>query len=148
MAISTAPDPGAAPSARHVPDPALTNRALPGSGEQRQQHAQASPPRGGPHRQRRPVRPGARWRGRYLGPGGKLRPFRLLRGDAANVRARWASDWAVFNQQVVASAVYIFFTNILPGITFASDLYVLTGQSWGPIEVVFSTGLCGVVFAV
>ncbi|POR39282.1 Uncharacterized protein TPAR_00511 [Tolypocladium paradoxum] len=85
---------------------------------------------------------------RYFGPAGTLRPFRLLRGDVANLRRRWPSDWAVFNQQVVASAVYIFFTNILPGITFANDLYVLTGKSWGTIEVVFSTGLCGVIFAV
>ncbi|KAK4649526.1 uncharacterized protein QC761_119740 [Podospora bellae-mahoneyi] len=80
--------------------------------------------------------------------GGKLEPFRLLRQDARNLRRRWVSDWTVFNQLVVASAVYVFFTNILPGITFASDLYVLTGRSWGTIEVVFSTGLCGVIFAV
>ncbi|KIH94669.1 hypothetical protein SPBR_06250 [Sporothrix brasiliensis 5110] len=53
----------------------------------------------------------------------------------------------VFNQLVFASAVYVFFTNILPGITFASDLDVLTGQSWGTIEVVFSTGLCGLIFS-
>lgn len=78
---------------------------------------------------------------------GKLRPFRLLREDAAAVRARWVSDWTVMNQLVLASAVYVFFTNILPGITFASDLYVLTGQSWGTIEVVFSTGLCGLIFS-
>lgn len=65
----------------------------------------------------------------------------------ANLRGRYVSDWQVFNQQVVASAVYIFFTNMLPGITFASDLYVLTGKSWGTIEVVFSTGLCGVIFS-
>lgn len=84
---------------------------------------------------------------RYFGPGGKLRPFRLLRQDVTNLRQRYASDWTVFNQQIIASAVYIFFTNILPGITFASDLYVLTGQSWGTIEVVFSTGLVGVIFA-
>ncbi|PHH60904.1 hypothetical protein CDD81_1065 [Ophiocordyceps australis] len=77
----------------------------------------------------------------------KLRPFRLLRQDAANLRSRWLSDWTVMNQQVVASAVYIFLTNMLPGITFASDLYVLTGKSWGTIEVVLSTGLCGLVFA-
>ena len=57
------------------------------------------------------------------------------------------SDWSVFNQLIVASAVYVFFTNLLPGITFASDLYVLTGKSWGTIEVVFSTGLCGVIFS-
>ncbi|KLU83399.1 hypothetical protein MAPG_02460 [Magnaporthiopsis poae ATCC 64411] len=48
---------------------------------------------------------------------------------------------------VLASAVYVFFTNILPGITFASDLYALTGRSWGTAEVVFSTGICGPVFS-
>lgn len=78
----------------------------------------------------------------------RLRPFRLLRQDIVHLRQRYVSDWTVFNQLVVASAVYVFFTNLLPGITFASDLYVLTGKQWGPIEVVFSTGLCGVIFAV
>lgn len=85
---------------------------------------------------------------KYFGKGGKLRPFRLLKQDMVNLRSRWVSDWQVFNQQVIASAVYIFFTNILPGITFASDLYTLTGKSWGTIEVVFSTGLCGLIFSV
>lgn len=79
--------------------------------------------------------------------GGKLEPLRLLRQDLGNIRQRYLSDWTVFNQLVLASAVYVFFTNILPGITFASDLYVLTGKSWGTIEVVFSTGLCGIIFA-
>ena len=74
-------------------------------------------------------------------------PFRLFRQDLQNLSQRYVSDWAVFNQLIVASAVYVFFTNLLPGITFASDLYVLTGKSWGTIEVVFSTGLCGVIFA-
>jgi hypothetical protein len=80
-------------------------------------------------------------------PEGKLRPFRLLRQDIENVRKRYLSDWTTFNQLVFASAVYVFFTNILPGITFASDLYVLTGMTWGTIEVVFSTGLCGIIFS-
>ncbi|KAL6718686.1 hypothetical protein ACLMJK_002920 [Lecanora helva] len=76
-----------------------------------------------------------------------IQPLRLLRHDLHNLRARYVSDWTLFNQLVVASAVYVFFTNLLPGITFASDLYVLTGKSWGTVEVVFSTGLCGVVFS-
>jgi hypothetical protein len=84
---------------------------------------------------------------RYFARGGKLRPFRLLKEDVINLKSRYLSDWQVFNQQVVASAVYIFFTNLLPGITFASDLYTLTGKSWGTIEVVFSTGLCGLIFS-
>lgn len=86
-------------------------------------------------------------RRQHFAKGGRLQPFRLLHIDLRNLTNRYASDWAVFNQQVLASAVYIFFTNILPGITFASDLYVLTGKSWGTIEVVFSTGLCGLAFA-
>ncbi|KAL8857627.1 MAG: hypothetical protein Q9178_005792 [Gyalolechia marmorata] len=76
-----------------------------------------------------------------------LRPGRLLKQDIKHLRQRYVSDWAIFNQLIVASAVYVFFTNLLPGITFASDLYVLTGKQWGTIEVVFSTGLCGVIFA-
>src|SRR5437667_4282878 len=77
----------------------------------------------------------------YAGP---LEPFRLLRQDTRNLARRYKSDWTVFNQLVFASAVYVFFTNLLPGITFASDLYDLTGKNWGTIEVVFSTGLCGI----
>ena len=76
-----------------------------------------------------------------------LQPGRLLKQDIQHLRHRYVSDWTTFNQLIVASAVYVFFTNLLPGITFASDLYVLTGQQWGTIEVVFSTGLCGVIFA-
>lgn len=76
-----------------------------------------------------------------------IRPFRLITADIRSLRQRYASDWTTFNQLIFASAVYVFFTNLLPGITFASDLYVLTGKSWGTIEVVLSTGLCGVVFA-
>jgi hypothetical protein len=79
--------------------------------------------------------------------GGKLQPFRLLKQDVTNIRKRYVSDWTLFNQLVFASAVFVFFTNILPGITFASDLYVLTGMTWGTIEVVFSTGLCGIMFS-
>lgn len=78
---------------------------------------------------------------------GKLQPFRLLRQDILNLPRRYASDWTTFNQLIFASAVYVFFTNLLPGITFASDLYVQTGAHWGTIEVVFSTGLCGLIFS-
>jgi hypothetical protein len=77
---------------------------------------------------------------------GPLRPFRLLKTDFRNRFKIYPTDWG-FNQLVFASAVFVFFTNLLPGITFASDLYTLTGRSYGAIEVVFSTGLCGVIFA-
>lgn len=76
-----------------------------------------------------------------------LQPLRLLREDFHSLRVRYVSDWTVLNQLVVTSAVYVSFTTLLLGITFASDLYVLTGKSWGTIEVLFSTGLCGLIFA-
>lgn len=79
--------------------------------------------------------------------GGPLRPFRLVKQDIMNLRRRYVSDWTLFNQLIFASAVYVFFTNLLPGMTFAGDLHVLTGGNWGTIEVVFSTGLCGIIFA-
>jgi hypothetical protein len=82
-----------------------------------------------------------------VAPGGPLRPFRLLKQDIHNIRQRYLSDWTCFNQLILASAVYVFFTNLLPGITFASDLYVFTNKNWGTIEVVFSTGLCGIIFS-
>ncbi|PUU73356.1 HCO3 transporter family-domain-containing protein [Tuber borchii] len=77
---------------------------------------------------------------------GALAPFRLLKSDFKGRAKIYHTDWG-FNQLVLASAVFVFFTNLLPGITFASDLYVLTGRNYGAIEVVFSTGLCGIIFA-
>jgi hypothetical protein len=76
---------------------------------------------------------------------GALQPFKLLSQDCKNLVKRYPSDWTVFNQLIVASSVYVFFTNLLPGLTFASDLYANTGENWGTIEVVLSTGLCGVI---
>ncbi|OJJ48348.1 hypothetical protein ASPZODRAFT_1570089 [Penicilliopsis zonata CBS 506.65] len=95
------------------------------------------------HTPRRPLRA---LRG-SVSAGGRLRPFRLVKQDILGLRRRWLSDWQVFNQLIIASAVYVFFTNLLPGITFASDLYVSTGKNWGTIEVVLSTGLCGTIFS-
>ena len=79
--------------------------------------------------------------------GNILSPGRLLQKDLKALAKRYPSDWVLFNEQIFASAVYVFFTNLLPGITFASDLYVFTGRQYGAIEVVLSTGLCGLAFA-
>ncbi|KAI9727749.1 MAG: hypothetical protein M1834_007988 [Cirrosporium novae-zelandiae] len=64
-----------------------------------------------------------------------LHPFRLLRQDLQNLRQRYISDWTTFNQQIVASAVFVFFTNLLPGITFASDFL-----STQPLTILGVTG--------
>lgn len=80
-------------------------------------------------------------------PDGPIRPFRLLTQDLGKLRKRYVSDWTIFNQLIFASAVFVFFTNLLPGITFASDLYQLTGKNYGTIEVVLSTGICGIIYS-
>ncbi|KAF3935987.1 hypothetical protein ABW20_dc0104563 [Dactylellina cionopaga] len=82
----------------------------------------------------------------YFQPNGILRPFRLMKKEFKARSAIYHTDWH-FNQLILASAVFLFFTNLLPGITFASDLDALTGSNYGTIEVVFSTGICGVIFA-
>ena len=104
-------------------------------------HDRSHPPKDNPT-----ALPALRRRKRLFSPGGPLRPGRLLLEDIRNGVKRYPTDW-FFNQLILASAVYLFFTNLLPGITFASDLHVLTKQNYGAIEVVFSTGLCGCVFA-
>ncbi|KAM3421462.1 hypothetical protein BST61_g1855 [Cercospora zeina] len=83
----------------------------------------------------------------FLSKKGKLRPFRLLGLDFINLKKRYIGDWTIFNTVVLSSAVFVFFTNLLPGITFASELYDLTGQQWGTIEIVLSTGICNAVFS-
>ncbi|KAF2210208.1 hypothetical protein CERZMDRAFT_113435 [Cercospora zeae-maydis SCOH1-5] len=83
----------------------------------------------------------------FLSKNGKLRPFRLLSVDIINLKRRYVGDWTIFNTVVLSSAVFVFFTNLLPGITFASELYDLTGQQWGTIEIVLSTGICNAVFS-
>ncbi|KDN72141.1 hypothetical protein CSUB01_09726 [Colletotrichum sublineola] len=86
------------------------------SSEKQEDHGDVSVQNVGPKRR------SGRWRD-YFRRDGKLRPFRLLKEDIGNFRLRYISDWTVFNQLVMASAIYVFFTNILPGITFASDLF-------------------------
>ncbi|KNG87770.1 hypothetical protein ANOM_004449 [Aspergillus nomiae NRRL 13137] len=86
--------------------------------------------------------------------GGPLRPFRLVKQDIINLRRRYVSDWTIFNQLIFASAVYVFFTNLLPGITFASDLFSIQPLTilgvTGPFSVLAENiyALCDEVFKV
>ena len=80
-------------------------------------------------------------RSTFTASDGTLRPFRLFKQDLGKLFKRYRSDWTTFNQVVIAGSIFIFFANLLPGITFASDLFASTGQNWGTIEIVFSTGM-------
>lgn len=80
---------------------------------------------------------------------GLLRPGRLLRQDIEGLVIRYASDWTTITPLpiLLASTIYIFFANLFPALTFANDLYLRTGQNWGPIEVILGTGMCGTFHA-
>lgn len=59
----------------------------------------------------------------------------------------YTSDFKdAYNYRVIPSAVYIFFTNILPAIAFAQDMFDRTNNSYGVNEVLMSSAIGGVVF--
>lgn len=54
----------------------------------------------------------ARVRSKFVGTDATLRPCRLLTQDLSKFIQRWPSDWTTFNSVVLASSVFIFFTNV------------------------------------
>lgn len=72
------------------------------------------------------------------------------RGVANDIRARlpyYRSDFTdAYNYRVVPSVVFIFFTNLLPAIAFAQDMFDRTDNSYGVNEVLLSLAMAGVVF--
>lgn len=75
---------------------------------------------------------------------------RIGRGVVRDIRNRlpyYASDFTdAFNYRVVPSTIYIFFTNLLPAIAFAQDMFDRTDNLYGVNEVLLSSALAGVVF--
>lgn len=75
---------------------------------------------------------------------------RLGRGIINDFRARlpyYRSDFAdAYNYRVVPLIVYVFFTNLLPAIAFAQDMFDRTSNAYGVNEVLLSLAMAGVVF--
>lgn len=72
------------------------------------------------------------------------------RGVYNDIRARlpyYSSDFSgAYNYRVVPSVIFIFFTNLLPAIAFAQDMFDRTDNSYGVNEVLMSSAIGGVVF--
>ncbi|KAK6455043.1 anion exchange family protein [Scheffersomyces xylosifermentans] len=51
-----------------------------------------------------------------------------------------------YNYRVIPSTTFVFFTNLLPAIAFAQDMFDKTNQAYGVNEVLLSTAIAGVVF--
>lgn len=71
-------------------------------------------------------------------------------GVVNDIRSRipyYRSDFKdAYNYRVVPSVVYIFFTNLLPAIAFAQDMFDRTNNLYGVNEVLMSSAMAGVVF--
>lgn len=72
------------------------------------------------------------------------------RGILNDLRARGPYYWSDFkdayNYRVIPSIVFIFFTNLLPAIAFAQDMFDRTDNAYGVNEVLMSSAMAGVVF--
>lgn len=59
----------------------------------------------------------------------------------------YKSDFTdAYNYRVIPSTTYIFFTNLLPAIAFAQDMFDKTNDSYGVNEVLLSSAIGGVAF--
>ena len=76
----------------------------------------------------------------------------LCSGIAADVRGRlpyYVDDWAAgCSSKALAATVFIFFSNALPALTFASYLATQTDNAIGVVEVLLSMGIGGLLFAI
>lgn len=67
-----------------------------------------------------------------------------------DIRSRlpyYISDFRdAYNYRVIPSLTYIFFTNLLPAIAFAQDMFDKTNNLYGVNEVLMSSALAGVAF--
>ncbi|ODQ80387.1 hypothetical protein BABINDRAFT_161334 [Babjeviella inositovora NRRL Y-12698] len=72
------------------------------------------------------------------------------KGITQDIHARlkvYVLDWTdAWDYRVIPSTVYVFFTNLLPAIAFAQDMFDKTHNSYGVNEVLLSSGMAGVVF--
>ncbi|KAK4127378.1 hypothetical protein N657DRAFT_661527 [Parathielavia appendiculata] len=76
----------------------------------------------------------------------------LFRGMVNDIRKRapfYLSDWTdAWNYRVVPATVYMFFANILPALAFSLDMFHKTDMQYGVNEVLLSSVVGAVVFAV
>ncbi|KAG7873676.1 hypothetical protein KL938_005086 [Ogataea parapolymorpha] len=73
------------------------------------------------------------------------------RGIYTDIKTRlipyYASDITDgFTYRVIPAAVYIFFTNLLPAMAFAQDMYDHANRSYGTNEVLLSSAMAGIIF--
>ncbi|KAL8383103.1 hypothetical protein RB595_006726 [Gaeumannomyces hyphopodioides] len=77
--------------------------------------------------------------------------IRFFRGMINDVRQRlpyYASDWTdAWDYRVVPATIYMYFANILPALAFSLDMFTKTDMQFGVNEVLLSSVLGAVAFA-
>lgn len=78
-----------------------------------------------------------------------MKLFEGIKNDIKNRLPYYKDDWVVGfkNKKVLAATIYIYFTNIIPAITFASYLDEKTEKHLGVIEVILSMAMGGTLFS-
>lgn len=74
-------------------------------------------------------------------------PFKGIYRDLKHRLPYYVSDWTDgFNYRVIPATIYMYFTNLLPAIAFAQDMFDRTHNSYGVNEVLLSSAMGGIVF--
>lgn len=76
---------------------------------------------------------------RYIGYG----VYNDLRSRLPYYKSDFTDAW---NYRVIPSTTFIFFTNLLPAIAFAQDMFDKTDNKYGLNEVLMSSAMAGVAF--
>ena len=83
----------------------------------------------------------------------QMQLFASIRRELSGRRGVYRDDWIVSFRsahalnKTLAASLYVFFTSVMPAITFAAYLLEFTDGNYGVTEVLFSTGICGVIFS-
>lgn len=74
-------------------------------------------------------------------------PFSGMIKDIRGRLPYYLSDWTdAWNYRVVPSTVFMYFSNLLPAIAFAQDMFDRTDNAYGVNEVLLSSAIGGIVF--
>ncbi|TQV93088.1 anion exchange family protein [Cordyceps javanica] len=77
-----------------------------------------------------------------------IHPFRGMINDLRRRTPYYPSDWTdAWDYRVVPATVYMYFANILPALAFSLDMFQNTASNYGVNEVLLSSVLGSVVFA-
>lgn len=74
-------------------------------------------------------------------------PFSGMIKDVRGRLPYYVSDWTdAWNYRVVPATVFMYFTNLLPAIAFAQDMFDRTDNAFGVNEVLLASSIGGIVF--